>query len=190
MFALADFLFIGKGGARKMIPIISAIISIAATVEGLVEPFFKKMKTVLLFNLLGNALVGVNYLLTASYSGAIICGVAILGLCINYYFTSQDKKIPVGAIIFHAVAFLAANLVTFTYWYDVLALAASLLFVLSIAQESTKYYRLLYISNSLVWIGYDVFAKSWGNLFTHSVLFIAIFISIIVRDGKKAETTK
>ena len=169
-----------------MMEIIQAIISLGATVEGLVEPFFKKMRTVLLFNLLGNALVGVNYLLTKSYSGAIICGVAILGLCINYYFTSRDKKIPLGAIIFHAVAFLAANLITFTYWYDVFAMIASLLFVLSIAQDSTKYYRLLYISNSLVWIGYDIFAKSWGNLFTHSVLFVAIFISIIVRDGKKS----
>ena len=152
VFVLADFLYLyrPKGETINMMEIIQAVISIAATIEGLVEPFFKKMRTVLLFNLLGNALVGVNYLLTKSYSGAIICGVAILGLCINYYFTSRDKKIPVGAIIFHALAFLAANLITFTYWYDIWAMIASLLFVLSIAQNSTKYYRLLYISNSLV----------------------------------------
>lgn len=173
-----------------LVPVISAIISVAATIEGLVEPFFKKMKTVLLFNLLGNALVGVNYLLTKSYSGAMICGVAILGLCVNYVFTSQEKKIPKWVIAIHAAAFLSTNLITFTYWYDTLALIASLLFVLSIAQESTKYYRLLYISNSLVWIGYDIFAKSWGNLFTHSVLAVAIYISIIVRDKKQADMNK
>lgn len=171
-----------------MISIISAIISIAATVEGLIEPFFKKMKTVLIFNLIGNALVGINYLITKSYSGAIICAVAILGLCVNYIFTSRDKKIPVWVICLHAMLFLAANLITFAHIYDILALVASLLFVLSIAQNSTKYYRLLYISNSLVWIGYDIFAKSWGNLFTHGVLFVAIFISILVRDGKKAKS--
>lgn len=162
--------------------LISGIISVLATIEGLVEPFFKKMKTVLLFNLLGNALVGINYLLSESYSGAIICGVAILGLCINYLFTSREKKIPKWVIGIHAVLFLAANLITFAHIYDILALIASLLFVLSIAQESTKYYRLLYISNSLVWIAYDFFAKSYGNLATHSVLFVAILISIILRD--------
>ena len=171
-----------------MIQIISTIISVAATVEGLIEPFFKKMKTVLLFNLLGNALVGVNYLLTESYSGGMICGVAILGLCVNYYFTSREKKIPKWVIVLHAAAFLSANLIAFAYWYDVFALIASLLFVLSIAQDSTKYYRLLYISNSLVWIAYDIFAKSWGNLFTHSVLLVAIFISIMIRDRKKASS--
>ena len=176
-----------KVEAICLITIISAIISVAATVEGLVEPFFKKMKTVLLFNLLGNALVGINYLLTESYSGGMICGVAILGLCVNYYFTSQEKKIPKWVIVLHAAAFLTANLFTFAYWYDVFALIASLLFVLSIAQDSTKYYRLLYISNSLVWIAYDIFAKSWGNLFTHSVLAVAIYISIIVRDKKNTD---
>ena len=63
-------------------------------------------------------------------------------------------------------------------------LIASLLFVLSIAQNSPKYYRLLFFTNSIVWIGYDLLAKSWGNLFTHIVLVFAISISMFINDRK------
>ena len=151
------------------------------------EPFSKKMKTVLIFKFLVNGLVGINYLLSASYSGALICAVAILCLGVNYSFTSKEVEIPRWVVIFHSLIFLAANLVTFAHWYDVLALIASMLFVLCIVQKSTKYYRLIYIGNALIWIPYDILAKSYANLFTHVILAIAILISIFVRDRKTAK---
>ena len=88
---------------EKFLLALPMIISIAATVEGLIEPFFKKMTTVLIFCLLGNALVCVNYFVPylvgakdelSGISGAITCGIAMLCLCINYGFTSRGKKIP------------------------------------------------------------------------------------------------
>ena len=167
--------------------IVSGVLSVITTAICLIEPFSKNMKTVLVINAIINALVGINYLLTQSYSGAIICGVAIFCLMINYTFTSRDKDIPKWVVGMHAALFLAANLTTFAHVYDILAIIASLLFVLSMAQKSTKYYRLIYISNSLVWIPYDLLAKSYGNLFTHVILAIAILISIYVRDRESKE---
>jgi len=181
---------------EKLLLFLPVAVTVATTVEGLVEPFFKRMTTVLIFNLLGNALVGLNYFIpywvraaeqVEGVSGAITCGVAVLCLTVNYLFTSREKKVPMWMILIQTVVFLAANLLTFSHTYDILALIAAMLFVLSIAQDTTKYYRLLYISNSLVWIGYDIFAKAWPNLVTHSILCIAIFISILVRDGKKTK---
>lgn len=166
----------------------SYALSLVATVLGLIEPFGKKMKTVLIFNLLGNVLVGISYFLVAGYSGGFICAVAVVELIINYTFTSKDKKIPVWIIVLNACLFIAVNLITFTYWYDLFALLASLLFVLSIAQSTAKFYRVLYILNSLVWIAYDILAGAYGNLFTHVVLFIAILIAIVIRDVKKDKT--
>ncbi|MBE6958743.1 MAG: YgjV family protein [Ruminococcaceae bacterium] len=168
--------------------LLSGALSVAATTLGLIEPFFKKMKTVLLFKFLVNGLVCVNYLLAGDgYSGALICAVAILCLFINYGYTSRDKEIPLWVVIVHSVIFLGANLLTFAHWYDVFTLIASLLFVLCIAQKTTKFYRLLYIGNCLIWIPYDILAAAWGNLFTHTVLSIAILVSIILNDRKKAK---
>ena len=172
--------------------ILVGAISVLATVLALIEPFSKKMKTALLINFVVNGLVGINYLLedaSGGISGAVICGVAIICLAINFQYTSKDLPIPTWVVILNASIFTAANLITFLIsgfqLYDILALIACLLFVLQIAQKTTKYYRLVYICNSLVWIPYDIFANSEGNLFTHSVLAVAIFISIIVRDWKK-----
>ena len=123
-------------------------------------------------------------------SGAVTCGIAIVCLCINYAFTSRGKKIPKWVVAIHAVLFLAANLLTVAHWYDVFALGAALMFVLSIAQETTKFYRLLYFGNSLLWIIYDVLAGAWENLLTHSILFLALLISIMIRDVKKPKEEK
>jgi len=64
-------------------------------------------------------------------------------------------------------------------------LIAAVIFVISVAQSSAKYYRFLYFSNSTVWIFYDFLSASYGNLFTHIVLFVSTLISIIIRDKKK-----
>lgn len=163
-----------------------------ATVLGLIEPFNKKMQMVLVFNFLGNLLVGTSYILAdgldgGAVSGAAICYVACIQVFINYYFTAKGKNIPVWVIIMHAVVFLALNLFTFKAWYDILALAAALMFVLSVSQSSSSHYRILYFLNSTTWIFYDLLSKSYRNLLTHIVLMVATFGAILIRDKKKSE---
>jgi hypothetical protein len=162
----------------------SYIASFISTILGLCEPFGKKMKTILTLNFLGNLLVGTSYFLVSQYSGAAICFTACVQVLINYIFDVRGKKIPKALIIFHAVVFLAVNLITFAVWYDILSLAAAMTFVLSVAQSNAKHYRLLYVTNSFLWIFYDILASAYGNLFTHVVLFIATTVAIIVRDFK------
>jgi len=162
----------------------SYVASGISTVLGLCEPFSKKMRTVLIFNFLGNFLVGLSYLLVHAFNGAAICLVACVEVVINYIFDSKNKKVPNRLIVVYAVAFLTVNLVGFAHWYDVIALLAALCFVVSVAQPDPKYYRLLFITNSSLWIIYDALAKAYGNLFTHIALFIATLIAILVRDVK------
>ena len=164
--------------------IFSYAASFISTILGLCEPFGKKMKTILTLNFLGNLLVGISYFLVSQYSGSAICFTACFQVLINYIFDIQGKKLPIAIIVFHAVIFLAVNLVTFTVWYDILSLAAAMTFVISVAQNNTKYYRLLYVTNSFLRIFYDILAAAYGNLFTHVVLFLATSAAIIVRDFK------
>ena len=161
------------------------ILSTIATVLGLIEPFNKRMRTILIFNFLGNLLVGVSYLLDKSFSGAAICVVACVQVFVNYNFDAKQKKVPLWLIIIYAVAFLGVNLLAFAHWYDILSLLAAMVFVLSVAQADAKYYRILYMTNSFLWIGYDLLAKAYGPLSTHIILFIATTISIIIRDRKR-----
>ncbi len=164
---------------------LSYIASFIATVLSLLEPYNKKMKTVLVFSFIGNVLVGISYILVGGISGSAICFTAAVQLLINYSFTVRERKIPAAVITVHAAAFLAVNLITFKAWYDVFALIASMLFVLSVAQSNAKYYRAIYIPNCLVWIVYDFMAKAYGNLLTHIVLTIALAGAVFIRDGRR-----
>ncbi|MBE7033027.1 MAG: YgjV family protein [Ruminococcaceae bacterium] len=163
---------------------LSYISSFIATILGLIEPFGKKMKTILTLNFLGNLLVGISYLFGSDYSGAAICFTACVQVLINYSFDVKQKKLPLWLIIIHAVIFLTVNIITFAHWYDIIALAAAMLFVLSVAQSNAKYYRVLYVTNSFLWIFYDFLAGAYANLGTHIVLFIATSIAIYIRDKK------
>ena len=173
-----------KYGGLKMVSI-SFVFSLIATVLGLIEPFGKNMKTILLFNFMGNLLVGFSYFLIGNMSGALICFVAFVQVVINFIFDVKEHKIPCWLVVCYLMAFLSVNLLTFASWYDIFALIASVLFVLSVAQSNAKFYRVLYFLNSTIWILYDFFSKAYGNLFTHIVLFIASLISIAIRDKKK-----
>ena len=164
---------------------LSYIASFIATVLSLLEPYNKKMKTVLVFSFIGNVLVGISYILVGGISGSAICFTAAVQLLINYSFTVRERKIPAAVITVHAAAFLAVNLITFKAWYDVFALIASMLFVLSVAQSNAKYYRAIYIPNCPVWIAYDFMAKAYGNLLTHIVLTIALAGAVFIRDGRR-----
>ena len=164
---------------------ISYIFSFIATVLGLIEPFGKNMKTILAFNFTGNLLVGLSYFMIGEMSGASICFVACVQVFINFIFDAKKRKLPLWLIACYMIAFLSVNLLTFACWYDIFALIASALFVVSVAQSDAKYYRVIYFLNSTVWILYDFLSKAYGNLFTHIVLFIATLISIVMRDKKR-----
>lgn len=163
---------------------LSYVTSFISMILGLCEPFRKSIKTVLLFNFLGNLLVGMSYLFISKTGGAIICFVACVQVLINYLFTSKSKKIPIWLIVLNAIVFITANLLTFSAWYDLIALTSALIFVLSVAQSKAQYYRVFFIINSFLWIFYDVLASAYGNLFTHTALFVATFIAIRSRDKK------
>lgn len=164
---------------------ISYILSFVAMVLGLIEPFGKNMKIILAFNFTGNLLVGLSYLLVGGMSGALICFVACVQVIINFLFDLKGKKIPRWLVAIYMIAFLSANLLTFAKWYDIFALAAAMLFVISVAQSNAKNYRVLYFLNSTVWILYDFLAGAYGNLLTHICLFVATIISIIVRNKQE-----
>ena len=131
-------------------------------------------------------MASVSYLLAGSFNGAAIGLTACLQGLINYCFTSRDKRVPRWLILIHWISFLTVNLLTFAYWYDVFALVAATMFVLCVAQQESKRYRLFAVANSVAWITYDVLAKAYGNLFTHVTLLIAASVAIAVRSKKEA----
>ena len=163
---------------------LSYIASVFALGLNLYEPFCKKMKQVLALYFFTNVFTGISYLLVGTISGVILCFIAAFQILINHSYNSKNKKIPLLIIILHAIALYGVNLITFKNWYNIILLLASTAFVLSMAQQKVKIYRILCILNISLFILYDLIAGAHANLIMHSVQLAVVLTGVCVRCVK------
>ncbi len=147
----------------------------------------KKMKTILFLVFCGNLLVAISYLVGGSgINGAASCFIGAAQTIINYFFESKGKPLPKWLVAIYVVAFIAVNLIVAGLnALCVLAIVASLTFVMCIGQKSGARYRFWTIVNSVLWCSYDIFSKSFSALPTHVILLVFTVAGMIIHDRKE-----
>lgn len=161
--------------------VLSYVASVLATALNLCEPFCKKMKQVLALYFFANAFAGLSYLLVGSLSGGMGSFIGAFQTMINFLYNAKGKKLPYRIIIFHAITLYSMYLFTFRYWYDFILILTSTAFVLSMAQQKVKIYRILCVINIALFILYDCFASAYGNCMMHSVQLAVVLTGVLVR---------
>ena len=114
---------------ETLVIVLTVLSTVCSCVPQLVKG--KDMRLILLLLFLGNALTVVNYLLSGAYNGAVSCGVGALQTVINYFFQRKNKPLPKWLIAVYALMFIAANMLVFTHTADILAVLATLAFVMA-----------------------------------------------------------
>ncbi len=142
----------------------------------------KNMKTILLFVFLGNIFVATSYLLSGGINGAVSCYIGGAQTLINYFYDRNKKPLPKWLIAVYAVAFVVLNLITGFSWLCVLAIIASLTFILCIGQKVGSKYRFWTLVNMGLWCLYDVLSGSFGVLFTHGTQLVFALIGMVIHD--------
>lgn len=171
--------------------ILSYILSLLGLVSMIMASLIKgnNMKKILFFVFCGNILVAVSYLLGGSgINGAASCFLGGIQAIINYFFDSKNKPLPKWLIAVYAVAFIALNLAVGGFSaLGVLAIVASLTFIMCIGQKNGAKYRFWTIVNNILWCLYDVLSKSFGALASHVPLLLFTIAGMIIHDKKKAK---
>jgi len=168
--------------------LLAFILSTLATVCISIPSFLKgkNMKLILLLVCATNALMASSYILTGAYNGAVSSGIGAVQTIINYFFYERKSKpIPRWLIGIYAGAFLVVNLLVFSQLADILALVATMAFILSICQPNGKLYRTWTCVNASSWVIYDIATRSYGPVLTHSILFITTVAGMLLHDRKK-----
>lgn len=149
----------------------------------------KNMKWILLLVFMGNMLVATSYLVTGDgINGAVSCYIGAAQTIINYFFDAKKKPLPIWLIIIYAVAFVALNLVFGGFTpLGILAIIASLTFILCIGQKVGSKYRFWTLVNMGLWCLYDILSGSYGVLFTHGTQMVFAVIGMIIYDRNKNE---
>ena len=145
----------------------------------------KNMSLILLFVFSANVLVATSYLLTGAFNGAASCFVGATQTIINYFFDRKNKPLPIWLISIYALAFIVSNLFVFERFTDILALVASLTFVMCIGQKNGAKYRFWTIVNSILWCIYVLLSKSYGAFVSHIILLAFTIVGMIIHDRKK-----
>ena len=153
----------------------------------------KSMKVILALVFCGNFFFATSYLFGGQgINGAASCFVGAAQSIINYFFDSKNKPIPKWLVAVYALAFISVNLIVGGFsWLGVLAIVASLTFIMCIGQKSGAKYRFWTIVNVVLWCLYDLLSKSFGALTSHIPLLLFTVAGMIIHDRKsnKGEDT-
>lgn len=168
--------------------ILSYVLSLLGLASMIIASLIKgeKMKKILFFVFCGNVLVATSYLVGGSgFNGAASCYIGGIQAIINYFFDSKNKPLPKWLVAVYALAFVVCNLVVGGFEpIVILAIVASLTFVMCIGQTSGAKYRFWTIINIGLWCLYDILSKSYSALITHVVLLVFTIVGMIVHDKK------
>lgn len=169
--------------------ILSYVLSVLGLISMIVASLIKgqNMKKILFFVFCGNILVAVSYLLGGSgINGAASCFIGSAQAIINYFFDSKNKPLPKWLVAIYALAFIGVNLAVGGFSaLGVLAIIASLTFIMCIGQKNGAKYRFWTIVNMVLWCTYDFLSKSYGALTSHVPLLIFTVAGMLIHDRKK-----
>lgn len=168
---------------------VAFILSILGTVCACLPSLLKgkNMTGILLCVFLANAFVGISYVITGAFNGAGSCFLGAVQTVINYFFDRKNKKLPTWLIVIYALSFAIVNLLVFDSILDIIALLATLAFVMSIAQNSGPKFRIWALLNASLWATYDVCSLSFGPLVTHGIQTLTAISGIVIHDFRKGK---
>jgi hypothetical protein len=147
----------------------------------------KNMKVILSLVFAANVFVAVGYLVGGDgINGAISCFIGAAQAFINYFFERKNKSVPIWLIVIYCVAFAAFNLACGFSIPCLVAILASMTFVMCIGQKSGAKYRFWTIFNIVLWCLFDVLSHAYpALLMTHIPQLLFTVLGILIYDRKR-----
>lgn len=162
---------------------IAQAISILTLVVGIAMMQFKKMKWVLIGQIVANLLTASTYLLLGGFTGAYICLWAVVQALVMAYFDYKKKRPHWLLTLIFVLGYVGCSLLNFASAIDILAVLAAVCAAMSIAQQKSADSRRWYVWNPPLWMVYDVSTRAYGNLIMHGILLVSTLLAMIRNDG-------
>ena len=147
-----------------------------------------RMKLILLLVFAANTSFATSYLLNeGGINGAVSCYLGGILAIVNFWFTAKNRPFPKWLPYLYGALFVAVNVIFGTdLLLTAIAIAATLCFVLGIGQATGAKYRFWTLGNLLLWVTFDIFAKSLSTLWPHLFQVCCTVLGMVIYDRKKA----
>ena len=148
----------------------------------------KDKKKILLFFSVGNILTAVATGLLAAWVGMLILIVFVIETIINYFWDKKYDKYPVWLILIYVIVPCVLSAITFQSAWDLLPIAAGILFPLALLSRDFKL-RLLNLLSVSVWIPYNLHIGQYVGAVSCAVFVVINLVAIIRLDVLRPKTS-
>lgn len=145
----------------------------------------KDKKNIIFMLLLANLFAVFNFIFLKGYSGAIICGFAIIQTLINNFYEKKGKKLPFPLLIIFIIISIVLGSLTFKNIIDILPIICSVLYSLIIVQSKEKIIRILSLINIILWLIYDFYFLAYVAAISDILVVVSTLIGMYRFDFKK-----
>ena len=166
------------------------IIGIVFSIVSLSVFFFKKKFLTLICFLITNLLMLTQYLLQGRVLEIAIVAVAIIKTVVFMIYTKKQIKPSVTVIIIFEVAMLVCGIITWSDWFSVLFLIASMLNTYASWQDNMLVMRILYIVSAALMITNYICTGLYANIFAKAGTIVSALCGIIIYDILKRKKTQ
>ena len=157
------------------------IIGIFTTIFAIASMQFKDMKFVLLFQLICNSLLTMQYVLEGRVSVSGVVVLAVVQTIVRFFFDKKGKPFPVWLTCVFIVLFTVVSVVMMKSPYDLITCVAVWFFAICIVQKRSSIARLCSFTNTTLWLIYDIL-QAPSAVFTHAVILVFVAVGIIRLD--------
>jgi len=170
--------------------IAAQIVGILITVSSVIGMQFKDMKWVLAGQIVSNMLTALNLGLLGGLSGAGVCITATVQSVMIFLLKLKNKEFPAEMSIVFAAIYTICSLAAYKSAFDILVLAASLIYAMSVIQPRSAVCRIYLLINSLLWVIYDLNIGAYTTIITYVILITSIVVAMIRIDMKEWKNRK
>ena len=144
----------------------------------------KERKTLLIFQMVSNAIYAVHYGMIGAYTMVVM---SIINVARSFVFSKNDTKWGKSRIWLYL--FLAITLVGGIWSWEgplsLLVMAATLLLIVTLYSENLAFMRKMFLILPFLYIAYNVVKRSWGGIGNDVFCIVSALIAIWRFDIKK-----
>lgn len=164
------------------LPYILSQVSVCFAVLSLGLSYFTKNRVaILLLGISNSIFYGLQYLFLKQYTGAILNFIGIIR-GIWFYLNNRlgvKPKQAVFSLVVSLALLIAAGIVTFSAWYSIFPIFATVTYTISVWQKNLKVYRWAIIPIETCGVLYNIMCMSILGIVLESLLLIFGIASII-----------
>lgn len=161
--------------------IVIQLIGLLAFIFLFISYYNKDKKGILWCQLVSFLLYSIHFLLLGAFTGSLLEIVCFLNVLSALKECSKRKKL-ITAIVFFII-YIIIGFISYSHWYSFIPVIACIIVLIVSLFGDKKIIKLGGLLNGIMWAIYSYFVHSYAGVFSNTILFILVFISLFI-EGK------